>query len=121
MARQFSWLLSNASGLLICFPTRLELILPIRIVHAPEIHGQRGAPVQPPSFLARVVVLRPLFAVAHCSESVGADPAAGQVVTNRSRTTLAKREVVLGRADVAGVTLDHEAQRAVGLHRGDGL
>src|SRR6185503_4035869 len=31
----------------------------------PEVHHQRGAPIEPPRFFTRVVVLRPFFAVAH--------------------------------------------------------
>src|SRR6187200_2592730 len=62
----------------------------------------RGSAVEPPSFLAGVVVFRTLFAVAHCAQAIGADAARRQVLADGGCTPLAEREVVLGRADVAG-------------------
>src|SRR5918999_2578932 len=71
----------------------------LALLHA---HEQCGAPVQAARFLARVVVLRPLFAIADRAQAIGADAAAGEVLADRRRTAFAEREVVLGRADVAG-------------------
>src|SRR5882672_5396939 len=71
-----------------------------------QTNDKCGATVESPGFLARVVVLRPLFAVAHRAEAIRADAAADEVVAHRSGTTLAERQVVLGRADVAGVAFD---------------
>src|SRR5436190_12891957 len=64
-----------------------------------EPHDQGCAPVQPPGFLAGVVVLGPLLAVAHRRQPIGADAAAHEIVPHRSGAALAERQVVLRRAD----------------------
>src|SRR5262245_28241737 len=78
-------------------------------------HDERGAAIEPPRLLAGVVVLRPLLAVADGLEPVGRNPAAGEVLAHGSRPALAEREVVLRRADVAGVAFDLDPQIGVRL------
>src|SRR5690349_12913647 len=80
---------------------------------------ERGAAIQAARFFAAVVELRALFAVAHRAEPVGADAAAREVVADRGRAALAQGQVVLRRADVAGVPLDLEAQVWIVLQRSD--
>jgi hypothetical protein len=77
--------------------------------------------VEPARFLAGVVVLRALLAVAHGAEPIGADAAAREIVAHRVGAPLAERQVVLGRADVAGVPFDLDAQVGVLLQRPDRL
>ena len=74
-----------------------------------DAHDERGAAIEAAGLFARVVVLRPLLAVADGAQPVGADAAAGQVVAHRVGAALAERQVVFGRADVAGVAFDLDA------------
>src|SRR4051794_37065600 len=76
-------------------------------------HGEGGAPVEAPRLFARVVVLRSLLTVAHAAEPVRTDAVAREVVANRVRAALAERQVVFGRADVAGVAFDLDPQARV--------
>src|SRR5262249_46177655 len=82
---------------------------------------ERGAAVEPAGLFARVVVLRALFAEAHRREPVGGDAAANEVVAHRVGAALAEGEVVLRRADVAGVPFDVHADVGVALQHGDRL
>ena len=89
--------------------------------HPPSLsaqsHHQRRAAIEAARLFARVVELRPLLAVADRAEAVGADAAARQVVADRGGAAFAERQVVLGRADVAGVAFDLDPQRRVLLQR----
>src|SRR6476660_5341454 len=68
--------------------------------------GQGGASIEAARLLAAVVVLRPLFAVADGVQSIGADTTADKVLAHRGGSPVAQRQIVLGRADVAGVPFD---------------
>src|SRR4051812_11170819 len=76
-----------------------------RLLHS---HDHGGPAIEAARLFTRVVVLRPFLAVAHDVQPIGADAAARQVVAHRGRPALAEREVVLGRADVAGVAFDRD-------------
>src|SRR6476619_5337312 len=80
---------------------------------------QRGAAVEATGLFAAVVELGPLFAVAHRAQTIRSHTAARQVLADRGRAAFTKREVVLGRADVAGVAFDLDAQVRVLLERAD--
>src|SRR5262245_20701444 len=95
-----------------------------RSAHAPpgsmrlllQTDDQRGPTVEAAGFFARVVMLRTFLAVAHGAEPIGPNATAGEVLTHGVRATIAEREVVLRRADAAGVALDLDAQRGILLH-----
>src|SRR5215467_7209559 len=74
-----------------------------------ESHGQGCATIEAPRLLTRVVVLRPLLAVADRLQAIGADAAAHEIVLHRGGAALAEGEVVLRRADVARVSFDLHA------------
>src|SRR5688500_205184 len=95
--------------------------LALRVVGtlALQPNHQRGAAVQAARFFARVVVLRPLLAVADGVEAGSGNPAARQVLTHGIGAALAEGQVVFGRADVARMTFDLDAQVRVLLHRLD--
>src|SRR5437868_2663852 len=78
-----------------------------------EIDHEGRAAVEPARFLTAVVVLRPFLTVADRPHPVGRNAAADEVVLHRIRTAIAEREVVLGRADVAGVPFDLDAKGGV--------
>ena len=79
-----------------------------RLLLQPDDH--RGAPVQTPRLFAGVVVLRPLLTVADRAQTVGArSPRDDEVVADGVGAALAERQVVFGRADVAGVAFDLDA------------
>src|SRR5688572_19970015 len=82
-----------------------------------ESYRQRGASVQATSLFTGVIVLWPLFAVAHRLQAIGADAVRRQVLAHRGRAALAERQVVFSRADVAGVALERQSQRGVLFHR----
>src|SRR4029078_1452239 len=84
-------------------------------------HDELRAPVQAARLFARVVVLGPLFTVAHGAEPVRGHAARRQVVADGGAAALAEAEVVLGGADAAGVAFDLEPQRRVVPHRADRL
>src|SRR6187397_1850913 len=73
------------------------------IVLLRHVHDEGGAAIEPARFLACVVVLGPLFTVAHRAEPRRRDATSGEVIAHRVRAMDAKRHVVFGRADVAGV------------------
>ena len=75
-----------------------------------DAHHERGATVETARFLTRVVVLRPLLAVAHRSKPVGSNTAAREVVLHGISPALAERQVVFGRADVAGVPSEYRSK-----------
>src|SRR4051812_44252930 len=82
-----------------------------------QVDHERGAPVQAARFLAAVVVLRPLFAVTDRSHPIRGYAAADEVVLDGVGATITEREVVLCRADAAGVAFDLDTQRRVLPHR----
>src|SRR5690606_3556297 len=94
-----------------------------RAKRALSLHAndQRRAAIEPSRLFARVVVLRPLLAVAHRAQTIGADAAAREVIAHRVGAAFAEREVVFGRADVAGVAFDLEPQLRILLQRRDRL
>src|SRR5258707_2256694 len=59
---------------------------------------QRGAPIQAPRFLARVVVFGPLLAVADRLEPIGGDAPADQVILHGGGAAIAQRAGVICRA-----------------------
>src|SRR2546426_7030532 len=79
-----------------------------------QSHRERRTAIQPSRLLAAVVVLRPFLTVADGLHAVGRDSAVDQILTDCLRAAFAEREVVFGRADVAGVTFDRDAHRCVG-------
>src|SRR6266545_4493495 len=72
----------------------------------PQIDDESRAPVQTTRFFARVVVLRPLLTVAHGPQTILRNSAAYEVVLHSRRASVAEREVVLRRADAAGMPFD---------------
>src|SRR5688572_2768580 len=86
-----------------------------------EPHGECCAAIEATRLFARVVVPRPLFAVAHRLQAIGAHTVRGQVFAYGGGAAFAEREVVFGRADVAGVAFERQPQRGVFLHRRHGL
>src|SRR3954451_20359894 len=93
---------------------RTEGVPSVRAFALSDVHDERGPAVQPARLFTSVVVLRPLFTVADGAQAVGSDAAADQILANRVRAAVAQRQVVLGRADVAGVSFDFDAKRRVG-------
>src|SRR5687767_14235955 len=88
---------------------------------AEDAHYESGATVQAPRLFARVVMLWPLLAVADRADAVGADPAAHQILAHGAGAPVAERDVVLRRADVAGVSFDLDSRLRILLHRLDGF
>src|SRR5262245_3810439 len=71
-----------------------------------QVDDQSRTTVETARLFASVVVLRTLFAVAHRGETRLRHAPADQIVADRVGSAIAEREVVFGRADVAGVTFD---------------
>src|SRR4029077_7541941 len=86
-----------------------------------QIHRQRRTTIQAARFFTRVLVLRPLLTIADRPEAVFRDAAAHEVVLHSRRAPIAEREVVLGRADVAGVPFDLDPKRRRLAHRANGF
>src|SRR5262245_8495240 len=84
-----------------------------------QAYDQRRASIQTPRFLPLVAVFGPFLAVADRSQPVARDAARYEVVAYGGGTAITEREVVLRRADVAGMTFDVDAERRVAVERAD--
>jgi hypothetical protein len=78
-------------------------------------HHERSAAIEAAGFFTRIVVFGTFFAVAERADSVGANPAAQEIVADGVRATIAECEIVFRRPDVARVAFDLDAHLSVFL------
>ena len=87
----------------------------IRVGQLLDPNNQCRPTIQTTGLFSSIVVLRALFAVADRLQSSAANTSACKILLNGVRTPFSESQVVLGRADVAGVTFNLDRQVGVVL------